>query len=89
MAQPFELEILTPDRRVFKGTVTSLVAPGEIGYLGVLANHAPLTTTLVPGKVVYRDSAGSPTTLWVKGKGFLEVYKNHATVLADEVSASS
>ena len=41
MATPFEMEILTPNRRVFKGPVTSLVAPGEIGYLGVLANHAP------------------------------------------------
>ena len=88
MATPFEMEILTPNRRVFKGQVTSLVAPGEIGYLGVLANHAPLVTTLVPGKVVYRDPAGSPTTLWVKGKGLLEVYKNHATVLTEEVSAA-
>ena len=46
-------------------------------------------TTLVPGKVVYRDPAGSPATLWVRGKGFLEVFKNHATVLAEEVSAPS
>ena len=89
MAVPFELEILTPVRRVFKGQVTSLVAPAETGYLGVLANHAPMFTTLTNGKVVYRDLAGSPTTLWVKGDGFLEVFKNHATVLTGEVSAPS
>ena len=85
----FNLEILTPNKRIFSGPVTSLVAPAETGYLGVLANHAPLFATLTAGKVVYRDPAGSPTTLWVKGSGFLEVFKNHATVLTGEVSAPS
>ena len=88
MAQPFELEILTPVRRVFKGPVTSVVAPAETGYLGVLANHAPMFVTLTNGKVIYRDPAGSPTTLWVKGNGFLEVYKNHVTVLTGEVGGN-
>jgi F-type H+-transporting ATPase subunit epsilon len=86
MAQPFELEVLTPAKRVFKGQVTSLVVPAEMGYLGFLANHAPLVTTLVSGNLTYRDPAGSPVTLRVKGSGFLEVYKNTAVVLTREVA---
>lgn len=82
MAQPFELEILTPDRRVFRGPVTSLVAPAEMGYLGVLANHAPLVTTLVPGNITYRDPAGAAHTLRSTGTGFLEVHHNTVVVMA-------
>ena len=82
----FALEILTPRRKVFSGQAVSLVAPGEIGSLGILANHAPLVTSLVPGKVVVRESAGgAPRTFHSKGSGFLEVIKNQAVVLVDEM----
>ncbi len=87
MAAPvFTLEILTASRKVFVGEVASLVAPGEIGYLGVLANHAPLMTTLVPGQVTWRDAAGATRTLRLAGRGILEVQKNQACLLADELS---
>ncbi len=87
MEKTFQLEVLTPRRTVFTGPVASLVAPGALGYLGVLANHAPLITTLSPGKVVYRDPQGHATTLRSSGSGFLEVYKNKAVLLADEVES--
>ena len=82
----FTLQILTPSRRVFKGTVVSLVAPGALGYLGILANHAPLMTTLTPGTVIYRDGAGVTTTLSSKGGGLLEVHENQVTLLTDEIA---
>ena len=82
----FTLEIRTPHRKVFAGSVGSLTAPGALGYLGVLANHAPLVTTLVPGKVTYRDPEGRTTTLPSTGTGLLEVYHNRVTLLADEMA---
>ncbi len=85
MEKSFVLEIFTPRRRVFNGPVTSLIVPAELGYLGVWAHHAPLVTTLVPGKIVYRDEGGSTHALRVQGTGFLEVRQNTATVLAEEV----
>ena len=81
----FALEILTPKRRVFGGSVTSLIAPGELGYLGIWAHHAPLMTTLVPGRVTYRGEGGTLGTLTLQGAGFLTVHQNTATILADEV----
>ena len=86
MANPFHLEILTPRKRVFSGSITSLVAPGELGYLGILAHHAPLVTTLVPGKVTWRGPEGTARTMRSKGGGLLEVYRNKATLLADEIA---
>ena len=82
----FSLEILTPKRKVFSGQVASLVAPGELGYLGILSNHAPLVTTLVPGKVTFRDPAGGTQVLQSTGDGLLEVHHNQVLLLLDGVA---
>jgi F-type H+-transporting ATPase subunit epsilon len=81
----FQLNIITPDKTVYKGEVSSLIAPGELGYLGVLANHAPLITNLVAGKIIFRESSGKRTVMQSKAKGFLEVLKNNATLLLDNL----
>ncbi len=86
MANSFKLEILTPRKRMFSGEVTSLVAPGELGYLGILSNHAPLVTTLVPGKVTFRDPSGATRVMRSTGDGLLEVQKNRAVLLLDDVT---
>ena len=83
----FTLEIVTPGRTVFKGSVTSLVAPGALGYLGVLANHAPLTTTLTPGTINWRYVSRAAHILHSTGAGFLQVHHNQVTLLADEIAA--
>ncbi len=83
----FDLEILTPTRTVFSGPVASLVAPGALGYLGVLANHAPLVTSLTPGRVVFRNLQGHATTLQSTGSGLLEVHHNRVILLADEIAS--
>ena len=85
MDKSFTLEIITPNRTVFKGSVTSLVAPAALGYLGVLANHAPLTTALTPGKITWKDVSGQAATLRCAGAGFLQVHHNQVTLLADEI----
>ena len=81
----FRLDILTPKRKIFSGPITSLVAPGELGYLGILSNHAPLVTTLVPGKVTFRDPSGGTRVMQSVGEGLLEVQKNQAVLLLDDV----
>ncbi|MEI8176423.1 MAG: F0F1 ATP synthase subunit epsilon [Candidatus Omnitrophota bacterium] len=85
MSKLFHLEILVPDRTLFAGDAVSLVAPGESGYLGILVDHAPLITTLLSGKITFRNPAGSEAVLNAKGGGFMEVYKNNVTILLDGV----
>jgi F-type H+-transporting ATPase subunit epsilon len=84
MATAFHLTVLTPERAVLETDVTYLEAPGLEGYLGVLANHAPLITVLVPGRIRVRDLAGVQADYAVSG-GFLEVSQNAAVILADAV----
>lgn len=80
----FHLTVLSSDKRIFEGDLQSLVAPGEMGYLGILANHAPLMTTLVPGTITLKDAVGKITVLDSKSRGFLEIVKNKATILLDQ-----
>ncbi|MBU1699661.1 MAG: ATP synthase F1 subunit epsilon [Candidatus Eisenbacteria bacterium] len=86
MAETFHLSVQTPERTVFDDAVVSLVAPGGAGYLGVLAHHAPLITDLVPGKLSLRDTSGSERVFAISG-GFMEVSRNHATILADTLES--
>ncbi len=86
MGKTFQLNILTPEKTVYAGSAASLTAPGEAGYLGVLADHAPLVTTLLPGKIFFKDQAGKQTILESEGKGFLEVFKNEVTVILLAIS---
>ena len=78
----FQLEVITPDRTVFAGEVTSLVAPAAEGYLGVLANHAPLITSLGVGEARATAADGAEIFFAVTG-GFLQVCDNRAILLAD------
>jgi F-type H+-transporting ATPase subunit epsilon len=81
----FLLNIVTPGKIFYEEEVSSLIAPGVEGYLGVLTDHAPLITSLVPGKLtVKKDSKNSEVVLAVCG-GFLEVLKNKVVILADAV----
>lgn len=56
-----------------------------MGYVGVLANHAPFISNIVPGKIRFTRGGSENTLMYSKGKGFLEVYNNDATLLLDEV----
>lgn len=80
----FKLSVVTPEKIVFEQDVRSIVAPGSEGYLGVLTDHAPLITALIPGILTVTDNAGDEVDYSVSG-GFLEVSGNIATVLADAI----
>lgn len=77
------LEIVTPDKKVFEGEVDSATFPGSKGSFQVLANHAPLISTLATGKVTYVRKDGTHH-LQVEG-GVVEVLNNKITVLAERV----
>jgi F-type H+-transporting ATPase subunit epsilon len=80
----FNLSIVTPEKIFYEGEVTSVVVPGSEGYLGVLTDHAPLITAIVPGKFTIKDKS-SKEILFCVSYGFFEVSANHATLLADSV----
>jgi F-type H+-transporting ATPase subunit epsilon len=77
------LEIITPDKKVFSGEVTSVKVPGTNGQFQVLKNHAPIISTLSNGKVTVITPTETKV-FEVKG-GVIEVLKNKVVVLAESV----
>ena len=84
----FTFRLVTPQKLLFEGPALSVQAPGSEGYLGILANHAPLITGLRPGKLEVKDPRGVVATYAVSG-GFLEVSANRASVLADSAELAT
>jgi F-type H+-transporting ATPase subunit epsilon len=80
----FKFSAVTPEEIVFEQDAISIIAPGMLGYLGVLTDHAPLITPLIPGKLQVRDANGQESEYFISG-GFLEVSSNVATILADAI----
>ncbi len=81
------LRVLTHEGVALEETATSVIAPGSPGYLGMLRNHAPLVTTLQPGKLSWKQSTGERRTARI-GSGLLEVVRNRITILTDTVLMS-
>lgn len=84
MAKSFRLLIITPEKTVFDSEVTSVMAPGDLGYLGVLADHAPLITSLKSGNIEMTGKDGVKSKIVISG-GFMEILRNTATILAESV----
>jgi F-type H+-transporting ATPase subunit epsilon len=81
------IEIVTAERVVNVETgVDVLIAPGSEGQLAILPRHAPLMTTLEPGELVFRRGA-EESSFAISG-GFMEVHRDHVTVLADAAEAA-
>ena len=78
---PLRFEILTAERRVYSDEVDMVVAPGQLGELGILPNHAPLLTPLQPGEL--RIKKGSDEVVIAVSGGFLEMFQDQLTILAD------
>ena len=76
------LEILTPDKKLFSGDAEYVNVPGRSGGLGILKNHAPLISSLKPGKIKVRDTAKKEFLFDVKG-GVIEVRNDKVIVLAE------
>ncbi|GGC13370.1 hypothetical protein GCM10011386_01250 [Parapedobacter defluvii] len=78
-----KLTIITPDKPVYSGEVTSVTVPGSAGSFEVLKDHAPIVSTLEDGKVIIRTGK-SEEIIRIIG-GVVEVVHNEITVLAEGI----
>lgn len=77
----YQLDIVTPEKKIFSDKVDFSVFPGSEGELGILFDHAPLLSRLVPGEIrITRNK--NIESLAIAG-GFLEVMSNEVSVLAE------
>jgi F-type H+-transporting ATPase subunit epsilon len=80
----FKISVLTQEKVHLDAEAVHLEAPGAAGYLGVLANHAPLMTTLKPGKITVSMPDGVDEVFAVSG-GLLKVSGEGVVVLAEAI----
>ena len=73
------LVIVTPEKKIFTGEVSSVRLPGVEGLFAVFPNHAPIITWLTKGSVSYQ-TADKTQTLPIDN-GLAIVKDNKVTVL--------
>ena len=72
MATPFEAFLVTPEREVWSGEATMVVARGSEGEVGILAGHAPMLIQLAIGPLLIDPVDGDRIAAAIDG-GFLHV----------------
>lgn len=77
-----QLEIITPEEKVFEGEVTSVQLPGVTGKFEILNNHAPIISSLTKGRVRVIDTNNNTEHYDING-GVIEMQNNKVIVLAD------
>jgi F-type H+-transporting ATPase subunit epsilon len=88
MADVFQLEIVTPEKKVVETKAAEEVQiPGKNGYLGIMPGHAPLLTELAVGAIVFRENSTEQrlAVAW----GFAEVLPDKVTILAETAERRS
>ena len=91
------ISVLTPDKEIFYGIITSVKVPGSMGQFQVLKNHAPIVSSLEKGKVtlvaadgehkVYDEETGNIETVLNPGKAYtFSIEGGFIEVLNNEVA---
>ncbi|HYC30314.1 MAG TPA: ATP synthase F1 subunit epsilon, partial [Chitinophagaceae bacterium] len=76
-----QVDILTPEGKVFSGEADSIMLPGLTGKFQVLKNHAPLIAALTTGTVVIKTN--NQAQEFKIRSGICEVLSNHVSVLTE------
>lgn len=79
------LEILTPEKKLFSGEVYGVQMPGISGSFEVLDRHAPLISALKAGTVKVLSALDKELASYQVEGGFVEVLNNRVTVLLEGV----
>ncbi len=77
------LEILTPEKKLFSGDVYGVQLPGINGMFEVLDRHAPLINALKSGRVKILKDKNNHLAFFEIQTGFVEVINNNVTVLVE------
>ncbi len=77
------LVVLTPEKEIFNGPISSVKVPGTTGQFEILKGHASIVSSLGSGEVKITAQSGNKT-FEIK-KGFVEVLHNEVALLVQGV----
>ena len=86
MDTTLRLEIVTPHGTAFSDNVEMVTLPGSEGQLGVLPQHVPLMTQIVPGEIIVRKNGSD--RLFAVGEGLVEITADRVAILTDMAVAA-
>ena len=71
------IEIVSPEKTIFTGNITSAYLPGSEGFFQILDNHAPIVSTLKSGiielKGDFQEDTSKNLSLLDGNKASLEI----------------
>jgi len=79
------ISVLSPDKELFSGDITSVKVPGISGQFEILNNHAAIVSSLGVGQVRIIKSSGERMTFKIE-KGFIEVLRNEVSLLVQGIT---
>ena len=82
-----QVEILTPDKKIFTGEADGVQVPGTMGSFEVLENHAPIISSLSRGRIRVRSKG--QTLYFEINSGFIENLNNKVTILTESAKEGS
>lgn len=77
-----QLEIVTPEAKVYEDTIDSVTLPTSSGEIGVLPGHVPLMTEIQAGEIIVQK--GGSTELLATSHGFAQCVGDRISVLAED-----
>ena len=86
MSEKFSVEIISPDKLIFKTDALEVVAPSYEGEIGILKDHIPLITFLRPGIIKILDD--TERKFFVE-EGIVEFVDNNLLILTSTVKKLS
>ena len=82
MAVKIAFDLISPERLLLSAQADMVTVSGTEGYMGVMAGHAPLVSTLRAGMIDVQTD-GKDDRYFISG-GFAEISPAKITVLAEE-----
>jgi len=79
------ISVLSPDKELFQGAITSVKVPGIGGQFEILNNHAAIVSSLGEGQVRINKASGEKMTFQIE-KGFIEVLHNEVSLLVQGIT---
>ena len=80
------ISVLSPEREIYSGQISSVKVPGIDGQFEVLDNHAPLVSALGEGEVRMILADGKKESFSIES-GFIEVLRNEVSLLVRGVGS--
>ena len=82
MGTIFHLDIVSAEESIYSGPVEFIVAPAQMGEVGIYPHHTPMLTKIKSGMVRIKTQLNDDELVYVSG-GMLEVQPDTVTILAD------